>query len=100
MLDDLNDFMHCNRDAREFKRAVAVQMFIKGYKHREIGESLGVSSGFISKWTERYEQLGVQGLKLGYQGSVGYLEPEQRFCGHRLVKAQELLESRGTARIH
>jgi len=78
MLDELNDFIHSNRDAREFKRAVAVQMFIKGYKHREIGESLGVSSGFISKWTERYEQLGVQGLKLGYQGSVGYLEPEQR----------------------
>ena len=96
MLDELNDFIHSKRDAREFKRAVAVPMFIKGYKHREIGEN----SGFISKWTERYEQLGVQGLKLGYQGSVGYLEPEQRFCGHRLVKAQELLESRGTARIH
>ena len=49
MLDELNDFIHSKRDAREFKRAVAVQMLIKGYKHREIGESLGVSSGFISK---------------------------------------------------
>ncbi len=37
-----------------------------------------MSSGFISKWTGRYEQLGVSGLKLGYSGSVGYLEPEQR----------------------
>jgi putative transposase len=78
MLDDLNDFIRSNPDARELKRAVAVQMFLKGYKHREIGESLGVSSGFISKWTGRYEQLGVSGLKLGYSGSVGYLEPEQR----------------------
>ncbi len=78
MLDDLNEFIHSNPDARELKRAVAVQMFLKGYKHREIGESLGVSSGFISKWTGRYEHLGVCGLKLGYLGSVGYLEPEQR----------------------
>ena len=78
MLDDLNDFIRSNPDAGELKRAVAVQMFLKGYKHREIGESLGVSSGFISKWTRAYEQLGVLGLKLGYTGSVGYLEPEQR----------------------
>ncbi len=78
MLEDLNDFIKSNPDARELKRAVAVQMFLKGYKHREIGESIGVSSGFISKWTGIYEQLGVSGLKLRYPGSVGYLEPEQR----------------------
>lgn len=78
MLEDLTDFIASNPDARELKRAVAVQMVLKGYKHREIGESIGVSSGFISKWTGVYEQLGVSGLKLGYPGSVGYLEPEQR----------------------
>ena len=78
MLDDLKEFIQSNPDARELKRAVAVQMFLKGYKHREIGESLGVSSGFISKWTQLYEHGGLSGLKLGYQGSVGYLEPVQR----------------------
>jgi putative transposase len=78
MLDDLKEFIQSNPDARELKRAVAVQMFLKGYKHREIGESLGVSSGFISKWTQLYEHRGLSGLKLGYQGSVGYLEPVQR----------------------
>jgi putative transposase len=56
MLEVLNDFIDSNRDARELKRAVAVQMFLKGYKHREIGESLGVSSGFISKWTRKCQQ--------------------------------------------
>jgi len=71
MLEDLNAFIQSNPDARELKRAVAVQMFLKGYKHREIGESLGVSSGFISKWTGRYEQSGVTGLQLRYPGSVG-----------------------------
>jgi putative transposase len=53
-------------------------MFLKGFKHWEIGESLGVSSGFISKWTQRYKESGVPGLQLGYPGSNGYLEPEQR----------------------
>jgi putative transposase len=71
MLDNLSDFIASNPDARELKRAIAVQMVLKGYKHREIGESIGVSSGFISKWTRQYEQLGVPGLRLGYSGSVG-----------------------------
>jgi len=78
MLDDLKEFIQSNPDPRELKRAVAVQMFLQGYKHREIQGILGVSSGFISKWTRLYEQCGVPRLKLGYQGSVGYLEPEQR----------------------
>ena len=78
MLDDLTAFIASNRDVRELRRAVAVQMFFKGYKHREIAESLGVSSGFISKWTGQYEQLGVSGLKLRYSGSLGYLDLEQR----------------------
>lgn len=78
MLDALNDFMTSNPYARELKQAVAVQMFFKGYKHREIAESLGVSSGFINKWTQQYEQLGVSGLKLRYPGSVAYLDHKQR----------------------
>lgn len=78
MLEGLKQFIATNPDARELKRAIAVQMFLKGYKHREIGESIGVSSGFISKWTKRYEELGVPGLRLGYLGSTGALKPEQR----------------------
>ncbi len=78
MLDDLNEFIQSNPDPRELKRAVAVQMFLQGYKHREIQGVLGVSSGFISKWTQLYEQLGGAGLRLGYLGSAGYLKPEQR----------------------
>jgi putative transposase len=77
MLENLSAFIHSNPDARELKRAVTVQMFLKGYKHREIGESLGVSSGFISKWTRRYEQSGASDLQLGYPGSVGYLDSRQ-----------------------
>lgn len=78
MLDDLNEFIQSNPDPRELKRAVAVKMFLQGYQHREIQGVLGVSEGFISKWTQLYEQLGGAGLRLGYLGSVGYLKPEQR----------------------
>lgn len=78
MLDELKEFIQSNPDPRELKRSIAVQMFLKGYKHREIQESLGVSSGFISKWVQIYKLQGVSGLRLGYQGSVGYLEPAQR----------------------
>jgi Homeodomain-like domain len=70
MLSELKDYIQSNPDARELKRAVAVQMFLNGYKHREIQESLSVSSGFISKWTALYGEQGVQGLKLKYLGST------------------------------
>lgn len=78
MLDELRQFIQSNPDARAMKRAVAVEMFLQGYKHREIQSILGVSSGFISKWTHSYKQKGVSALGLGYSGSVGYLKPEQR----------------------
>jgi len=78
MADDLNQFIRSNPDPRELKRAIAAQMVVNGYTHREIGESLGVSSGFISKWTHLYQQQGIEGLKLAYRGFVGYLKPEQR----------------------
>ncbi|NJL41949.1 MAG: helix-turn-helix domain-containing protein, partial [Leptolyngbyaceae cyanobacterium SM1_4_3] len=54
------------------KRAVAAKMFLEGYRHWQIQEILGVSSGFISKWSQMYELLGAAGLRLAHQGSVGY----------------------------
>lgn len=78
MLADLNKLIQSNPDSRELKRAVAVQMYLQGQRHRQIQEVLRVSSGFISKWTRRYELLGTSGLRLGYPGSVGYLSTQER----------------------
>ena len=78
MLDDLTTLIRSNPDPRELKRAIAVQMWNKGHKHRDIQDSLSVSSGFISKWTQRYEREGILSLKLAHRGSTGYLDPEQR----------------------
>jgi putative transposase len=89
MLSELKEYIQSNPDARELKRAVAVQMFLNGYKHREIQESLSVSSGFISKWTALYGEQGVQGLKLKYLGSVGHLPPQQRQAVFTWLQTQE-----------
>jgi putative transposase len=77
MLEELESFIQSNPDPRELKRAVAVKMVLAGYKHHEIQAVLGVSSGFISKWSQMYPLLGVDGLRLAHQGSVGYLSAQQ-----------------------
>lgn len=43
MHDDLRKFIQSNPGPRELKRATAVQMFLQGYKHREIQAILFVS---------------------------------------------------------
>jgi len=78
MINELTALIQSNPDSRELKRATAVTMYLQGYKHREIQDVLSVSSGFISKWTQLYQQLGATGLKLRYQGSVGYLDESER----------------------
>lgn len=39
---------------------------------------LDVCESFIGKWRHIYRTQGAEGLKLGYQGSSGYLTAEQR----------------------
>jgi putative transposase len=77
-MDELNQFIHSNPDARELKRALAVQMVQHHHKHRQIQSVLQVCSAFISKWNRLYEQQGIAGLRLRYQGSQSYLNVEQR----------------------
>jgi putative transposase len=77
MTEELQEFIKTNRDARELKRGLSVQMYLEGYKHREIKEIVGVGSGYISKWTRIYVQEGLEGLLLGYKGTTGYLSEMQ-----------------------
>ncbi len=88
MLEELTAFIKSNPDPRELKRALAVQMWLNGYKQREIQESLSVSSGFITKWSQLYDLLGLLGLKLGYRGSNGYLTADQKAATLSWIKAQ------------
>lgn len=77
-MDELTEFIQSNPDPRELKRALAVQMVMQKYTYYEISDVLGVSVGFISKWRQTYEQMGLPGLSLRHQGSKGYLTSEQR----------------------
>jgi len=77
-MDALSQFIQSNPDPGKLKRALAVQMVQQNHKHREIQAILEVSSGFISKWTQAFEQQGVKGLQLRHIGSVGYLTHQQR----------------------
>lgn len=78
LMDELSKFIQARPDSRELKRALAVQMVQQDYRHREIQSVLQVSSGFISKWTQAFEQKGVAGLRLQHRGSKGYLNSEQK----------------------
>ncbi|MEB3282135.1 MAG: transposase [Lyngbya sp.] len=77
-MEELNAFVESNPDPRELKRALAVKMTLQGYSHREIQKILQVSSGFISKWKQRFIVDGLNGLKLSYKGSLGYLSNEEK----------------------
>lgn len=66
-------------ESLEFKRAVAVKMFISDFKTEDICHLLNVSDSFVSKWKIIYENEGVQGLKVNYKGSKGFLTEDQHY---------------------
>ena len=61
-MGELVEFIQSNPDPRELKRALAVQMVLKGYLYWQIAEILSVSDSFIRS----------------SQGSKGYLNAGQR----------------------
>lgn len=73
----LEDFIQNSQSKLEITRATAVKMVLCGHKHQEIMPILGVSSGFISKWKKAFFQDGVEGLKLAYKGSKGFLDTQE-----------------------
>ncbi|UBF27065.1 winged helix-turn-helix domain-containing protein [Kovacikia minuta CCNUW1] len=55
-----------------------VQTFCTLVLLREIQSVLQVSLGFISACNQRYQASGVEGLRLNYWGTKGYLSSEQK----------------------
>lgn len=47
-METLEEFIQTNRDPRELKRALAVQMSERGHSYREIRDVLQVSLGFLT----------------------------------------------------
>ena len=76
-MEELVEFIQSNPDPRELKRALAVKMVMQNYSLSTIGNILGVSLCFVSKWKYVFAQQGYLGLKLKYRGSKGYLNETQ-----------------------
>jgi putative transposase len=77
-METLEQFIQNNPNSRELKRALAVQMSQRGHTYREIRDVLQVSLGFVTTCCQRYQAEGVEGLKLHYWGTQGYLKADQK----------------------
>ncbi|MBJ7898964.1 MAG: hypothetical protein GC158_03335 [Cyanobacteria bacterium RI_101] len=77
-LQALDKFIDRTSKPMERKRALAVRMWIEGIETKKIQDILGVSAAFISKWKVCFAMEGVEGLKLKYQGSKGFLDADER----------------------
>ena len=74
----LLNFMEQTNDPREQKRAIAVRMRLEKFSREQIGEILNVGPDYVTKWAGIFKREGVAGLKMGYQGSSGYLSKAER----------------------
>ncbi len=88
-LQELDEWIKTNLDSRELKRALGVKLAWQGWAYRAIAEVLNVSTSFISKWKNRYEDSGISGLKLSYQGAESYLTEQQKQEVIEWLKAQK-----------
>jgi len=87
-MDALQTFIQTTHESRELKRVLAVQNTLAGRPWPEVAAELGVTTAFIGKWRWRYKREGVACLRLGYQGSVGYLTPVERAGVLAWIRAQ------------
>src|SRR5690242_7203398 len=77
-IDDLEAFLTEERDARVYKRAIAVKMALNGYLYDIICDILHVSPGFISQWKKAYTESGIDGLRLNYHGPTPFLDLNEK----------------------
>ncbi len=78
-MSELEQLIKTTTRSLELKRALAVQnTLVKGRSWNDVAQELGVSRAFICKWRSRYKKHGVEGLRLGYKGSKGYLSAKQK----------------------
>src|SRR6266542_1959153 len=72
-LDQVNAFLNTTKDAREYKRAMAVKLLLLEFEPRDIAELLQVTESFVSKWKKLYSEHGVAVFVIKYHGYPAYL---------------------------
>ena len=63
-LDQVNAFLTTTRDAREYKRAMAVKLLLLEFELQDIAELLQVTESFVSKWKGLCFEHGVDAFVL------------------------------------
>lgn len=64
-------------DSRELKRALSVKMSLEGKTCEEISRILCVKQSFVYYWRNMFKIQGMEGIRIGYKGSSGYLTDDQ-----------------------
>lgn len=91
----LDEFLATVRDAREYKRALVVQLCERGQRAADVARLLQVSEAFISTCRKRYAADGVASFALGYQGGTSFLSADERAEVLSWIAAQERPNVRG-----
>lgn len=89
-LDQVNTFLDTTKDAREYKRAMAVKLLLLEFEPRDIAEMLQVTESFVSKWKGLCFEHGVDVFVMKYHGYQGYLTSEQRQSITAWIKIQNI----------
>ena len=89
-LEQVNTFLDTTKDAREYKRAMAVKLLLLEFEPRDIAELLHVTESFVSKWKKLSFEHGVTIFALKYYGYQGYLSSEQRQSITHQIKTQPI----------
>ena len=89
-LDQVNAFLDTTKDAREYKRAMAVKLVLLEFEPQDIAEILHVTVSFVSKWKHLWLEHGADVFVIKYHGYQGYLTPEQRRAITEWIKTQNI----------
>ena len=90
ILDQVNTFLDTTKDAREYKRAMAVKLLLLEFEPHDIAELFHVTESFVSTWKGLCFEHGVDAFVLKYHGYQGYLSSEQRQSITAWIKAQKI----------
>lgn len=77
-MTDLQELIQTTQDARELKRALAVQNTLAGRPWAAVAAELGVKRSCIATWRRCYKREGISGLYVGYKGSKGELSAAEK----------------------
>ena len=89
-LEQVNAFLQATKDAREYKRAMAVKLLLLEFEPHDIAALLHVTESFVSKWKRLCFEHGVAVFVIKYHGYQGYLTSEQRQSITERIKTQPI----------